>query len=51
MQYPSLRDYQNAIVNQNNFHIPLFHLDMMFLMSSDMFSYDYLTFIIKGRAK
>ncbi len=24
MQYPSLRDYQNAIINQNNFNIPFF---------------------------
>ncbi|MDM8541732.1 DUF1566 domain-containing protein [Desulfococcaceae bacterium HSG9] len=29
MQYPSLRDYQNAIVNQNNFNIPFFQSESL----------------------
>ncbi len=29
MQYPSLRDCQNAIVNQNNFNIPFFQSESL----------------------
>ncbi|MDM8541733.1 SUMF1/EgtB/PvdO family nonheme iron enzyme [Desulfococcaceae bacterium HSG9] len=29
MQYPSLRDYQNTIVNQNNFNIPFFQSESL----------------------
>jgi len=29
MQYPSLRDYQNAIVNQSNFNIPFFQSESL----------------------
>jgi len=29
MQYPSLRDYQNAIVNQKNFNIPFFQSESL----------------------
>ena len=29
MQYPSLRDYQNAIINRNNFHIPFFQSESL----------------------